>query len=281
MDRVIPTNRHRPKPDFEIRLVGKDMKPWGVPMRALARALNAVQRLIEPTDEAESQEEQEQDKSAESVMSIAPLHLIGIVYRSAGYSVSANNPERTIQTLSKAGQALKNPDSEEWNLDLLSPIEELSSLARSLACAIEFKQPGKDGQVFATVDAESYAMLAATAFVIGESSVYGYLERVGGATDQRCGLRLPSQPQRMVYCTVKTEDLVRQLGQHIYENVLVSGIVTWFRKEWRVKHICVTDFEPSKTGSILKTLEEIYEAGGKAWDDVDNPEHLIADMRGK
>jgi len=124
-------------------------------------------------------------------------------------------------------------------------------------------------------------MLARTAFVTGESSVYGYLERVGGATDQRCGLRLPTQLNKMIYCTVQTEELVRRLGQHIYENVLVSGIVTWFRKGWRVKHIRVTDFEPSKSGSILETLDRIYEAGGKAWDDIDDPEALIAEMRGK
>ena len=135
--------------------------------------------------------------------------------------------------------------------------------------------------MFATIDGDSYSILAATAFVTGESSVYGYLERVGGATDQRCGLRLPTQPRRMIYCTVETEELVRSLGQHIYENILVSGTVTWFRRAWQVKHIRVTDFEPSKTGSILDTLERIYEAGGKVWDDVDDPEALIAEMRGK
>jgi len=110
--------------------------------------------------------------------------------------------------------------------------------------------------------------------------VYGYLERVGGATDQRCGLRVPNQPNKMVYCTVHTEDLVRELGQHIYENVLVSGTVTWFRKTWRVKHILVKGFEPSKGGSILRTLDRIYEAGGKVWDDIDDAQGLIAEMRG-
>ena len=143
------------------------------------------------------------------------------------------------------------------------------------------RQPGKDGRVFATIDGDSYSILAATAFVTGESSIYGYLERVGGATEQRCGLRLPNQLRKMVYCTVDTEELIRKLGQHIYENVLVSGTVTWFRKSWRVKHINIIDFEPSKSGSILETLDRIYEAGGKAWDDIDDPEALIAEMRGK
>ena len=279
MDNIISTGRRKPKPDFEIRLVGREMRPWGVPMRALARALNAVQRLMEPMDEEDIQEEQITAEKAQ--ISNVPLHLIGVVSGSARYSVSANDPTHTINTLTEAGYALQNPDSDEWSVDLLSPIEELSGIARSLGCAIEFKQPGKQERVFATIDGESYSLLAAKAFVTGESSVYGYLERVGGATDQRCGLRLPSQPKRMIYCTVQTEELIRRLGQHIYENVLVSGTVTWFRRAWRVKHIDVTDFEPSKTGSILETLDRVYEAGGKAWDDVDDPDSLIAEIRGK
>ena len=278
MDYII-TTRSKPKPDFEIQLVAQGMRPWGVPMRALARALNAVQRLMEPMDEDEIQDEQKQPEKV--IASASPLHLIGVVSGSARYKVSANDPERTVKTLAEAGRALKNPDNEDWSVDLLSPIEELSNIAKSLGCAIEFKQPGKDGEVFVTIESNSYAILAKTAFVTGESSVYGYLERVGGATDQRCGLRLPTQLKKMIYCTVQTEELVRRLGQHIYENVLVSGIVTWFRKGWRVKHICVTDFEPSKSGSILETLDRIYEAGGKAWDDIDDPEALIAEMRGK
>jgi len=261
-------------PDFEIRLVGPDVKPWRVPMRALTRALNAVQRLMEPTMDEPSEGEQERRGEA-------ALHLVRVTSGSAKYAVSADDPVRTIKTLTDAGTALKYPNAQEWDLDLLSPLETLSDVARSLTCSIEFKECGKDGVVFATFDSGSYASLAATAFVVGESSVYGYLERVGGATEQRCGLRLPNQPSRMIYCTVETEDLVRKLGTHIYENVQVSGTVTWLRKAWRVKTVHVKDFEPSKTGSILETLDRIYEAGGKVWDDVDDPDRLIAEMRGE
>jgi hypothetical protein len=85
----------------------------------------------------------------------------------------------------------------------------------------------------------------------------------------------------MIYCTVKTEELVRKLGQHIYQNVMVTGTVTRFRKGHRVKTVFVKDFEPSKTGSVLEALDEIYEAGGKVWDEIDDPEALIRELRGE
>ena len=84
-----------------------------------------------------------------------------------------------------------------------------------------------------------------------------------------------------MYCTVAGEDLVRELGQHIYENVMVSGTVTWFRKNMTVRRIHVTSFESQKKGSILEALNRVYEAGGKAWDEVDDPEAVIAEMRGE
>jgi len=247
-------------------------------MRALARTLYAVQRLIEPSEAEEAKDLRRYEE--EPIASTAPLHLIQVTSGSTRYGVSANDPKRTIKILTEAGLALKDAGADEYDFNLLSPIEDLSGIARSLACSIQFKEPGKDGKVFATIGAESYSTLAARAFVTGDSSVYGYLERVGGTTELRCNLRLPAQPNKLVYCTVQTEDLIRQLGQHIYQNVLVSGTVTWFRKAWRIKTILVKGFEPAKTGSIRETLDRIYEAGGKAWDDIDDPDKFIAEMRG-
>lgn len=277
MDRVKQTSRRKPSADFEMRFKGPGMKPWVVPMRALARALYAVQRLMEPGDE----ELQAEDKGEEELaVGTAPLHLIDVVSRSAAYSVSAYDPGQAIATLERTGQILRSPDAEEWEPEVLAPIEELSGIAKSLHCTIEFKKPGKDGAILATITPQSYGTLAMTAFMEGETSVYGFLERVGGATEQRCGLRLPTQPRRMIYCTVHTEEMVRKLGEHIYENILVSGTVTWFRSNGRVKHILVNNFETSKRGSILQALDRIYEAGGKAWDEVEDPEGLIAETRG-
>ena len=271
------TSRRKPEPDFEMRLVGREMRPWAVPVSFLARALSAVQRLMEPTDEAPDGASDGESETRGAAL----LHLIGIVSRSAGYSVAAEKPEEAIAAITETGRLLREPDARDWSTERFLAIQELSGIARSLGCDIKFKKPGRGAGVLATITPDSYASLAATAFVKGESCVYGYLERVGGATDQRCALRLPDQPRKLVYCNVTTEELVRQLGQHIYRNVLVSGEVTWFRKSRRVTHILVKGFEPPKTGSVLRTLDEIYEAGGKVWDEVEDPEGLIAEMRGQ
>ena len=94
-----------------------------------------------------------------------------------------------------------------------------------------------------------------------------------------CGVHLPNQT-RMVICRVASADLVRELGRFMYQNVMLSGEATWLRHNWHIKYFKITGFEPPKTGSIREALQRIYDAGGKAWDEVKNPDKFIRDMRG-
>jgi hypothetical protein len=42
----------------------------------------------------------------------------------------------------------------------------------------------------------------------------------------------------------------------------------------------IKGFDAPKEGSILEALNRIYEAGGKDWDNVDDPQALISEIRG-
>jgi hypothetical protein len=118
-----------------------------------------------------------------------------------------------------------------------------------------------------------------TAFITGPTSIFGKIERVGGATEMHCGIHLANQV-RMVICRVATEDLVRQLGRYMYQNVMLSGEATWLRHNWHIKHFKITGFESPKTGSIRDALRRIHDAGGKAWDGIKDPAKYIKEMRG-
>jgi hypothetical protein len=264
-------------PDFVMRFPDHGIKPWIVPMRQLTRALNAVQRLIEHTEDGAEDEEAGVEEPGHPKK---PLHLLGVTSGSAAYKVSAPDHVGALRTISQTGAGLEHPSTAEWDPESLSAIEDLSEVAKSVGCDIEFSTPGKDGQVLAKITPLSYESISRLAFVTGESTVCGYLERVGGATEMHCGLRFSSQPEKMVICRVATDELIRRLGQHVYEDVRVSGTVTWYRKTWRIKRVEVRNFEPAKSGSILQALEHIYDAGGKAWDDVDDPESLLSEVRG-
>jgi hypothetical protein len=266
-------------PDFVIRIVGLGISPRGVPMRSLTRVLNAVQRLIERTEDGEIDFVEGGESETQSHLAM-PLHLVKVTKGSAAYSVVSDMPS-ALDTISETGRWLRDPSHSDWEPEILSPIEDLSAVSKALSCEIEFTRPGKNPEVLARITPKSYDELAQHAFVKGDGSVSGTLERVGGATKMHCGLRLAEQPTKMIICPVATESLVRDLGQHVYKPIRVSGTVTWFRKTWRVKSVLVKSFDPTKEGSILQALDRIYEAGGKDWDNVEDVDGLLSEIRGK
>ena len=135
------------------------------------------------------------------------------------------------------------------------------------------------GDVIATIGPITFSRFAEAAFVSGDTSVYGRIERVGGATEMRCGLRVPEQPGRMIICSVANRDLARQLGQYLYQHIVVSGKANWFRRDWKLLRMDITSFEPPKAGSILDALDRVHDAGGHAWDHIDDPKDFLAEQR--
>lgn len=270
--------QRKPPPSFEVRLVGANLRPWSVPMRALSRTLQAVQRLIDG-DQPEAAGEGEAPQGSDQPP--GSLHLLSVTSGSAKYGVAADDSDVAITALRLAGGAIDAPGTADWTQTLLSAIEDLSGVARTLGCVIEFRHPGKSGTVLATIGPETFQAVSSTAFVTGESSVIGKVERVGGATEMHCGLRVPSQPDRMVICRVDNADLVRELGKFVYQSVIVSGPVTWLRAGWRIRHVHVRSVSPAKRASVQETLAEMRRIGGSDWARIDDPDQFIMEMRNR
>lgn len=94
-----------------------------------------------------------------------------------------------------------------------------------------------------------------------------------------CGIRLQDQRQKMVICHIRGVELVRQLGQYIYQDVALTGTATWIRHNMQLKTMEIHSFEPPKTGRMRDILKAIRDAGGSAWDKVDDPEAFLAELR--
>jgi hypothetical protein len=256
-------------------MVGSGIRPWEVPLRKLTSAMDAVQRLIEQRDEYVVDEEDG------VVGKLAPLKLIEIKSGSAAYKVSATSPADALAILSATGRQIADPRHVDWSSATLSAVNELSEVARSLGCHIEFRRPGAGktpGDILAKIGPDTYGTIASAAFITGETSVYGKIERVGGKTDMRCGLTVPGQ-SRMIFCKVDSPELTRRLGQYMYQSVIVSGTATWARRGSFLKTMTIRSYEPPKCGSIRDALDAVHKAGGSAWDHIVDARAAIAEMR--
>jgi hypothetical protein len=267
-----------PKPDFLIRLDGADVKPWLVPMRALSRVLAAVQRLVDQRDDlADDQEETGDFLDTET----RTLRLLAVKAGSAAYAVTSENRQVTLGVLRETGQSLDAPEKALWHPSAVSSIDDLSQIAKQLGCVIEFrehKEGKRFGDVIAMIRPESIRTVQQRAFTHGRTSVRGKLERIGGATEAKCAIRVPGR-HRLLFCRVASLDLTRELGPHIYSDVVLTGEAVWYRFNNQLKSLNVSSFSPAKTKSFADVAMEVRAAGGNAWDEILDPDAFIREMR--
>lgn len=266
---------------FRLRFVGAAIRPESLPLRRLANALDAVQRLVAPAVHDAIVEGESTDEGSQSAAESAiPLHLMDVLRGSAVYPVFAEESEEVMQRLRLIGRVEEKPQLLAPYRSSVSALEDLATLARSLSCEIEFREPGAKGAVIATVTPQSFANLRGALYITGPTSLVATVERAGGKTDRHCGLRIPQQPRKQLVCKVVSDELVRRLGESLYQTVTVHGTATWYRHDWWITDFTIQDMESHEPTSPLALLDEMRNIGGKAWSEIADPEAFVKELRG-
>ncbi|MBN4058969.1 hypothetical protein JYU10_00700 [bacterium AH-315-J04] len=249
-------------------------------MRKLVTVLQAVQRLIEHKDDSDDT----LDTTDVQRESGAILHLLKVRSGSAAYEVAAPNQDDTLKLLREVSAGIDRPETADWLDSTLSSVKDISDVAKSLGCNIEFCEPRQDRSykgVVAKITPTTFSEIEGNAYIKASTSIHAKIVRVGGATQMHCGIRPANNlRQKMIICRVTSKDLVRELGQYIYQNVILNGQATWLRHNWRLKHMVIQSIEPPKSGSILEALRLSGKAGRNAWDNIDDPDGYLAEIRG-
>ena len=261
----------KPQPTFLVRFVGQDISPERIPLRAVSDALSAVQDIASGRDPFVTPH-------------VPPEKAIGLLdvgRGSAVYNCVARAPEEARYNLGRVASLLRSNDELESQSDflvsVLKSIESLSNVAKTTQCRIEIDLlQSQDG--FSVTEAD-YKRISKNLLLKGDTTVIGRVERAGGATGMRCLLRVPGR-HRILYCDVESRDLVRKLGQHLYEDIAAKGSATWIHHSWRIYRFTIRDFSQPRLGDGEQALEELRQAGLNAWDNVADPAALIEEMRG-
>jgi hypothetical protein len=254
----------KPKPIFEVLFEGPEVYPEKIPFSTLSRALAAIQHLASGREPSLPKEESEE----------TAVRLVGVGRGSAAFQFVGPAPALAISFLREAGRVLNRPE-EIGNKDyILRPVEDLSATARALHCSIIVREHGKDQPILARIGPDSYRSISHSLLITGETAISGKIVRVGGATRRKCSLRIPDR-YGLLYCRVTDTEVARELGQRLYQDVVVHGTAEWLKTNWRVVHFTIHQVSQPKVTSMAEALEELREAGGKAWDDIDDPEAFL------
>ncbi len=265
-------SKKKAAPTFRVHFVGPEIVPEQVPLRSVSDALSAIQDLACGRDPFETAH-------------VPPEKGIGLVdvrRGSAVYSCVSRAPDEAKANLARVGVLLSSaghePTEEDGLVAALRPIESLSQVARSLTCRIEVTWGRHEQSPLFVLGGDAFQRISSRLLLRGETTVIGSVQRVGGATGMRCALRVPGR-QHLLYCDVKSQDLVRRLGQHLYEQIAARGTATWIHRSWRIYDFAIQDFTQPQLGDPAKAIEQLRSAGLKAWDQIADPEAFIRELR--
>lgn len=264
----------KPEPVFEVLFQGSNIYPWKIPLSKVAEAFSAIKRLA--AGEITGEEDDEEDESVDETVRLLDVRQGSAVFRFVG-----PRPESALKHLKAAGRILQHPEEVGDNEYVLRPIKDLGAIAKSLNCSIVLKQSGKDTPSLATIEQASYATLSRSMLITGDTKLSGLIERVGGATEAKCAVRLSTQRKRLLYCKVPDVQVAHKLGELLYQRAILIGTAKWLRNSMRVYAFTIKDVSQTKPGSITEALAEIWEAGVKDWERIENPDEYLEQIRGE
>lgn len=252
------------KPTFEVAFRAVHIVPEDIPLRTIGDSLRAIQRLASGRDPDSRMTKNE------------AIGLMRVRRGSAVYACHSRLPEMALKNLRTAGAVVDKSEAFDEHHDfVLKPLRSLSSIARELDCTIVVSS-GQD--ILTRIDESTYKTIAKDVFVDGAATILATLKRVGGATKNRCAIRIPGR-QRLMYCDVASTQLSRQLGPFLYQEIAVRGRARWIGRTWRLFSFRVDSFYQRKAGSLRQAMKELRDAGGDAWDNVADPEAFIRELR--
>jgi hypothetical protein len=259
--------RTKPVPVLFVRFTGGDISPDRVSLSTLSQTLNAIRQLS-------STGEPHRTTAAGEPADAGTFQLVGVKKGSAVYTFGGR--ASGLQRLRVVGQVLDDPVAARDVDFSMRAITELSSVSARLRCRIVIYGKLGEGKpvVLAKIGPATSRVLREALFIEGDTSIFGTVKRVGGVTRMRCSIRVPSQ-DRLLYCRVEGGDLSRRLGRYLYEDVLLTGTATWLRSSWRIVGFVVRSVSQPKQGNIIEAFDELRQAGGSAWDRIDDPETFL------
>lgn len=263
----------KPSAVFELVFTGGGIYPEKIPIGKVTDALSAVKRLA--AGEVVGEEDEDDDEVDSSVRLLDVKRSASAVFGFVGPP-----PAVALHRLKEIGRVLQNPEEVgQQNEYILRPVKDLSSIAASLGCSILLREADKRHEVLARIEGNSYSKISRSLLISGSTTLSGTVQRVGGATEMKCALRVPFQ-SRLLFCKVDDEGVARRLGDSLYQRVTAYGIARWLRNSMRIFSFTIQDIAQTKQGSITEHLQALWEAGLNDWERVDDPDAQLQEIRG-
>lgn len=240
--------------------------PESVRVRALADVLSAIHGL--------AQGEQVDDEADGGT-----IRLIGVKRGSAIFRCVAEQPNEIFDGLRRTRALLNDPARYDELSGMLGPLRCLSEVAGSVGSPVVIRGTNGSREEYIRIEPTTYKQVSYAVLMSGDKMIRGTVQRVGGATEPKCALRIPDRA-KLLFCTVADDSVAHDLARFLYGEVVVTGLARWIRRTWEIVEYDIREVQCPRGGALSEAFEALRKAGGSAWDNVTDPEEFLREVSG-
>ncbi len=249
---------------FLIRIIGKNIEPGLIKSKELANILASVEDMIASIMEKEDHTIRKEDV------------IIGLKELSGGsikLKFSSIIPAVAISAFMIAATAVNNRNYENLPRSSLNSLVNIASFTKKHNCSAELIRLEPENTV-AVISSETEINIKPP--IIGETTIYGKILRVGGKTPK---VMIETLEGKVIYCDVDL-NLAKKLGQKLYEFVSLSGVAKWDAHDLVLEDFHIKNIGGYEGQSISSTIKELSSAIGSYFKDIVDVKSYISEIRG-
>lgn len=250
-------HRHRVK----VAITGAEVSPERVSVRELVEILSRIERAVLSYAQVHVGQLPEE----------ADLSLVDIEPGSECLVFSV--PDPLVNAVAVISQAIDAQQYDELPEPTYAELYALSESVTGRGWGLEIREHLEQGIRYARIDAEKpLAPPPQPALVQGTTTIHGRCLRVGGATQPRAEIRLSSTEQ--ILNVTLSEELAKELGKRLYDEVVLEGSVTWDTQTWEIESFRVSRITDYRKTDPDLAFKELAEAAEGKWEEVDAAEYV-------
>ena len=195
---------------------------------------------------------------------------ISIVEISAGSDeLTLAVSDRMFKAAAKVSNAIASNDFSKIPMQVHGRLRDLWKKAKSTNWTLRFCQNG-NGIADASIAPDNEILKPGA--IDGPTTLYGFVERVGGSERQTLQILLLSGERHTI--GIKTKELAQQIAAHLHTIVGIEGDATWDIATWKLSEFKATAVVEYKDTSLPDAFESLAAVSGGHWDDVNADEYV-------
>jgi len=249
---------------IQLRLIGKNIEPGLVRSRELADVLGSIEDMIASIIVREDQSIKKED---------VVVGLTEISEGSIRLKFSSIKSIAVVSALMIAATAVNVGNYDKLPRSSVASLQKIASFARRNNCLAELMTLDPE-QTVAVISPETEINFRSP--IIGETTIYGKILRVGGKTPKAMIETLEGE---VIYCDLDIK-LAKELGQRLYDLVSLSGVAKWDAHDLFLEDFHIKEIGGYEGKTISSAINELSVSIGKYFKDITDVTKYISEIRG-